>query len=305
MLDGVTLDQLRTFVTAVDEGSFSAAARKLRRAQSAVSEMVRGLESQVGVALFDRSGRYPALTAQGTALISDARSIIARVDAMKSRAKGMSEGLEPELSAVIDVFFPIDVITQVATEFREKFPDVPLRIYMDTLGGAFQPLIDKRARIAIVGSLPPVPLEVIVEDLYSINLTFVAAACHPLASYQGPIPRRETAKHTQLVLTDRSELTKGREFGVMSPSTWRLADLSAKHAFLLNGLGWGSMPTHMVKEEIDSGKLVELEIEDMSGALSMSMSAMYRTHEPPGPAGRWFIERLKSCRISSESTSTT
>jgi soluble lytic murein transglycosylase-like protein len=43
------------------------------------------------------------------------------------------------------------------------------------------------------------------------------------------------------VLTDRSELTAGREFGVMSGSVWRLADLFAKHAFLLQGLGWGGM----------------------------------------------------------------
>lgn len=295
MLDGITLDQLRTFVAAADEGSFSAAARKLRRAQSAVSEMVRGLELQVGVELFDRSRRYPTLTAQGISLVADARTIIAGVDAMKSHAKGMSEGLEPELSTVIDVFFPIDVITQAAKEFHEQFPNVPLRIYMDALGSAFQPVISKRASIGIVGSLPSIPSEVIGEDLCSIDYTFVAAACHPLASYKGPIPRGDLAKHTQLVLTDRSELSNGREFGVMSPSTWRLADLFAKHAFLLNGLGWGGMPKHTVLGDIDSGRLVELDIEGLDGEFSMSMSVIYPPDVPPGPAGRWFIERLKSC----------
>ena len=48
MLDGVSLDQLRTFIAAVDEGSFSAAARKLRRSQSVVSETVSNLEGQIG-----------------------------------------------------------------------------------------------------------------------------------------------------------------------------------------------------------------------------------------------------------------
>jgi DNA-binding transcriptional LysR family regulator len=57
MLDGVSLDQLRAFIGAVDEGSFSAAARKLHRAQSAVSELVGNLEAQIGVLLFDRSER--------------------------------------------------------------------------------------------------------------------------------------------------------------------------------------------------------------------------------------------------------
>ena len=60
MIDGVTLDQLRTFIAAVDEGSFSAAGRKLRRAQSVVSQTLANLEAQLGVKLFDRSGPLPA-----------------------------------------------------------------------------------------------------------------------------------------------------------------------------------------------------------------------------------------------------
>ena len=80
MLDGVSLDQLRTFIAAVDEGSFSAASRKLLRSQSVVSESIGNLEEQIGVQLFDRSGRYPRLTPAGLAVLSDARSIITAVD---------------------------------------------------------------------------------------------------------------------------------------------------------------------------------------------------------------------------------
>jgi len=71
-------------------GSFSAAARRLRRAQSAVSELVSGLEAQIGVTLFDRSGRYPKLTPEGLVLLADARGVISGVDFMKARAKGMA-----------------------------------------------------------------------------------------------------------------------------------------------------------------------------------------------------------------------
>ena len=100
MLDAVSLDQLRTFIAAVDEGSFSAASRKLLRSQSVVSETISNLEQQIGVQLFDRSGRYPKLTAAGSVILGDARSIITGVDLLKARAKGMSAGLEPELSVV-------------------------------------------------------------------------------------------------------------------------------------------------------------------------------------------------------------
>src|SRR5271163_2458242 len=299
MLDAVSLDQLRTFIAAVDEGSFSAASRKLLRSQSVVSETVSNLEGQIGVPLFDRSGRYPKLTPAGVILLADARSIVSGVDFMKARAKGMAVGLEPELSVVVDVFYPIDAITQVAREFREKYPGVALRVYVEALGAAIQPLIDERCSVGIIGSLPVIPATLTNERLSSISFLMVAAHDHPLSSYKGKIPKEVLGKYTQIVLTDRSDLSTGRELGVMSPATWRLADLFAKHHFILNGLGWGGMPLHAVRKELEGGRLKALSIEDVPpGGLDLPMSAVWQTKSPPGPAGRWFIDRLKGIPIT-------
>src|ERR1700729_1074818 len=225
MLDGVSLDQLRAFIAAVDEGSFSAGARKLRRAQSAVSELISNLEAQIGVVLFDRSERYPKLTPAGVLLVADARAVVANVDLLKARAKGISGGLESELTAVIDVLFPFEAIAESAKEFRDRFPRTPLRLYVEALGGAYQPVLDARCSLGIVGSLPTAPDSITLERLLGLSMIMVAAREHPLALITGVIPKTELAKHIQLVLTDRSELTVGREFGVMSPLTWRLGDL--------------------------------------------------------------------------------
>ena len=300
MLDAVSLDQLRTFIAAVDEGSFSAASRRLLRSQSVVSETISNLEQQIGVQLFDRSGRYPKLTPAGLTILGDARSIITGVDLLKARAKGMSAGLEPELSVVIDVFYPIDAIAQVAKEFRQHYPGVPLRIYVEALGGAIQPIFDGRCSIGIVGSLPFIPDTLTNERLPGIAFFMVAAHDHPLSSYKGKmIPKEVLAKHTQIVLTDRSDLSSGREFGVMSPATWRLADLFAKHHFLLNGLGWGGMPLHVVRKDLEEGRLSVLPIEEVPpDGLILPMSVVWQTKSPPGPAGRWFIERLKQIPVS-------
>jgi DNA-binding transcriptional LysR family regulator len=300
MLDGVSLDQLRTFIAAVEEGSFSAASRKLLRSQSVVSETVSNLEAQIGVPLFDRSGRYPKLTPAGVILLADARSIVTGVDLLKARAKGMAVGLEPELSVVVDVFYPIDPITQVAKEFRRQYPGVPLRIYVEALGAAIQPVLDGRCSVGIVGSLPIVPDSLTSERLADIFFLMVVARDHPLASHKGKISKEVLGKHTQIVLTDRSELSAGRELGVMSPTTWRLADLFAKHHFLLNGLGWGGMPLHAVRKDLEEGRLAVLPVEGVPpGGLIMAMSAVWQTKSPPGPAGRWFIERLKTIPVTS------
>ncbi|MGC1522433.1 MAG: LysR family transcriptional regulator [Steroidobacteraceae bacterium] len=296
MLDGVSLDQLKAFIAAVDEGSFSAGARRLHRAQSAVSELVSNLEAQLGVVLFDRSERYPKLTPAGVQLVADARSVVANVDLLKARARGISGGLESELSAVVDVLFPIEAIAESAMEFRDRFPRTPLRLYVEGLGGAYEPVLDGRCSLGVVGSLPIVPDSMTPERLRGVDMVMVAARGHPLATFNAVIPKTELAKHVQLVLTDRTDLTAGREFGVMSPLTWRLGDLFAKHAFLLKGLGWGGMPGHAVKEDLREGRLVKLSIEDLpEEGLILPMSAVYLTAKPPGPAGRWLIERLKQC----------
>ncbi len=296
MLDSVSLDQLRAFIAAVDEGSFSAAARRLHRAQSAVSELIGNLEAQIGVQLFDRSGRYPVLTPAGVLLLADARSVVANVDRLKARAKGISGGLESELSAVIDVLFPFEAIAEAARQFRDEFPRTPLRLYVEALGAVFQPLLDGRCSLGIAGSLPLVLESMTVERLMGVAMIMVAARDHPLAAYSGVIPKQEVSKHVQLVLTDRSDRTAGREFGVLSPLTWRLSDLFAKHAFLLKGLGWGGMPLHAVQQDLDAGRLVKLAIEDMpEESLILPMAAIYLTAKPPGPAGRWLIERLRQC----------
>ncbi len=294
MLDGVSLDQFRTFIAAVDEGSFSAASRKLFRAQSVISQTISNLEEQIGVELFDRSGRYPKLTPAGVVLLADARSIVSNVDLLKARAKGIAAGLEPELSVVVDVMYPIDAVTQVAKEFRQQYPGVALRVYVEALGGAMQPVLDEHCSVGIVGSLPHIPPNMAYERLAGMTFLMVCASDHPLASHEGKIPKDVLARHTQIVLTDRSDLSKGREFGVMSPLTWRLGDLFAKHHFLLNGLGWGGMPLHIVRDDIENGRLSVLGIEDLPPeGLILPMSAIWQTSSPPGPAGRWFIERLK------------
>src|SRR6202045_5129661 len=191
MLDGVSLDQLRAFIAAVDEGSFSAGARRLHRAQPAVSELVSNLEAQIGVVLFDRSERYPKLPPAGVQLVADARSVVANVDLLKARAKGISRGLESELSAVVDVLFPIEAIAESAKEFRDRFPRTPLRLYVEALGGALKPRRAGRCSLGVVGSLPVAPDSITLERLQGLPMTMVAAREHPLALFNGVIPKAE------------------------------------------------------------------------------------------------------------------
>src|SRR5215472_5361207 len=175
MLDAVTLDQLRTFIAAVDQGSFSAAARKLRRAQSAVSQTLANLEAQLGVKLFDRSTRYPRLTEEGRSLLADARAVADQVDGFKARARAMRGGLEPELSVAMDVMYPMQALTRAAAHSRQAFPHTPLRLFVEALGGVIKPVLDRKCSIEVVGSLPLIPEELQAESLLDVPMVAVVS----------------------------------------------------------------------------------------------------------------------------------
>jgi DNA-binding transcriptional LysR family regulator len=102
----------------------------------------------------------------------------------------------------------------------------------------------------------------------------------------------ESRRHLQLVLTDRSPLTEGREFSVLSPLTWRLGDLGAKHSLLKEGLGWGNMPRAMVADDLASGALVELDLPEKPGA-HYRLSAMWRRDTRLGPAASWLVDAFR------------
>jgi DNA-binding transcriptional LysR family regulator len=288
-----SLDHVRCFLAVVEEGSFNAAARKLGRAISVVSYAIAQLESQLDVRLFDREGsRRPQLTEQGRALLSEAHAISDDVDALLAKVRSLREGLEAELSLAVDVMLPGHVLARLLRDFQARFPTVPLRLHVEALGAVAALALDGRATLAVAGpDIADFP-DVEREHIGSVELVAVAAPDHPLARV-GRIAPGEARRHQQLVLTDRSPLTEGRDFSVFSPRSWRLADLGAKHALLREGIGWGSMPRHAVRADLEAGVLVELHLPERP-VIDYALVALWRKDSPPGPAALWVLDELRT-----------
>lgn len=287
-----TLDQLRVFLAIVEAGSFSAAARKLNRQQSVVSYAVASLEAQLGgLCLFERRTRRPTLTEAGRAILADARQLGLGVDALRARARGLLAGLEAEVAIAVDVMVPTCRLVRALSDFRDAFPTVNLRLYVEALGSVARLVLDGTCTVGVSGPLVQRLDGLDQRPIGTVTMVAVAAPNHPLARDGGVVARAEVHDHVQLVLTDRSDLTRGQDFAVLSPQTWRLADLGAKHALLTAGIGWGNMPHVMVRGDLASGRLRELDIED-SPSHRYPMFAINRTDRPPGPAAHWLLDRL-------------
>lgn len=286
-----TFDQLRIFLAIVDTGSFAGAGRKLGRAVSVISYGVANLEAQLGLILFDREGtRKPQLTVAGRALLAETRAIADGVDGLRARVKGLLDGLEAEVDLAVDVMLPAHRLGQVLRAFADQFPTVQLRLHVEALGAVTALVSDGTASIGVSG-----PLALEAEGMASVAagstmMVPVAAPGHPLGQLAA-IPPGGAHDHIQLVLSDRSRLTQGRDFAVISRKTWRLADLSAKHALLREGVGWGNMPLPMVEADLASGALVRLNLPDHTGG-RYRLSAIWRRESPPGPAAAWLRDQF-------------
>jgi DNA-binding transcriptional LysR family regulator len=289
-----TLDQIAVFLAIVETGSFTAAARKLGRATSVVSYAIANLETQLGVTLFARGGtRTPQLTQAGQAILSDSRGLAIALDGLLAKARGLTAGLEAEVSLTVDVMWPAKKLVKALEEFQHRYPTVALRLRVEALGAVTRDVLEGTAVFGVSGPLELASDLLVRGPAGSVKLVAVAAPGHPLANLGVPISAALTRDHIQLVLTDRSALTAGRDFGVVSVKSWRLADLGAKHALLLAGLGWGNMPKPMVNDDLKRGRLVVLEIETPT-EMAYPFHTLHRSDKPPGPAASWLMERLAS-----------
>ena len=261
MLDGVTLNQLRTFVAVCDEASFSSAARKLRRAQSAVSHAVAALETVLDVQLFEREAYRPELSAAGRSLLPDARAVIARTEEMKTRARSIADAGVPQLSIAVDVYFPRRHLIGCLQALQRLSPTAVINLRMTTMQGGEALLLDGACSLALtISDVPELKPSAIERHwLCEAQMVTVCAPTHPLAAADRPVSVDEFSRHVQLVVTDNQPDSEKTQMGVASERHWLLNDLSAKHDFLRAGLGWGHMPAYLVADDLAAGTLIKIE----------------------------------------------
>lgn len=298
MIDPLTLDQMRVLVAVAETGSFSAAARKIGRVQSAISQAIQGMEATLGVALFDRSSKTPTLTDAGVAIVDDARAIVGHARALRARARSIAEDVEPELTLAVDATFPMPLLMRSLEALRLAFPDLPATVFTEALGGAEETLRSGAARMAIYPLRGGPTAEIEAEFLTDITLIPVVAADHALARLPAPLSREMLEPHIQLVLTGRTAFAQNLRGGIYSLHIWRFADLTTRLEFLLAGFGWCFMPGHLVEDHIVAGRLRRLTLFEIEPVVFRVYVVSERGRRL-GRAGRWLVadlrERLKTC----------
>jgi len=215
---------------------------------------------------------------------------------MRARALGLGEGVELGLAIALDPQFPLGLAAAALKDLHDAYPSVSVQLLTAPLGASIAALDEGQCALAITAAGLPHP-RIELEALSFVPRAAVVASTHPLAarSKDGQsLSASELADHLQVVVPDPSPRTAGRDFGVLSPGTWRVSDNAAKHALILAGTGWGSLPLWLVERDLAEGRLVRVAAAEFGqqGETFVRAYLARRTDQPLGSAATAFREAL-------------
>jgi len=258
----ITYEQLVVLHAIVTEGTFRGAAERLNKSQSAVSHMLKKLETQIDIVLLSREEYRPTLTPAGEVFFRQATRVMQQMKELNIVAKNLNARQEPEVFLAVTATFPLKPVLEVIGTIRDRFPATNIRLSRESMGGPIERLLRNDADI-IIATMDGVPVDQ-VEALSFAQVTIVPVA-HPdfepsRSSHMKTIS--EMQSYTQVVVADSSsgEFAQSRDL-LPGGLRWTVSDFIAKKEVLLAKLGWGGIPTHMIEDELARGALVALNVE--------------------------------------------
>ena len=296
-LNKLSLDNLR-LLDAIDRcGSFAAAAQELCVVTSSITHAIRNVEENLGLTLFDRSGRSARFTREGRVLLDHGRQLLVRAAEFDEEVQLLATGWEASLVLAVDQVIRMTALAPLFEAFFKEAPRTSLHVRREAVAGTWDALVSGRADLAI-GAPAPGPAGGGYEalPLYSIRFVFAVAPQHPLATLQGVIPNGEIAQHRSVMIDDTTRKLPRLPRGLQdSRNCLSVPDAEAKLAAILLGLGCGFLPSRLAAPHVKAGRLVLLRVETPHPP-SQSMLA-WRAGEN-GRALKWWIDRLTRPRLA-------
>ncbi len=276
------------------KGSFAAAAKELERVPSAITYVVRRLEDDLGILLFDRSGHRARLTAAGQELLTEGRTLLQGADALERRVQRVASGWEVELRIAVDGRLRDDAVLCLVARFLEQSPPTRIRLSSEVLGGTWDALLGGRADIGLGGGeAPPGGSDspgFKSRELGYIEMVFVVAPEHPLAPIEEPLSAAMIRAHRAIAVADTSRSLPAMTIGLLhGQDVLTLPTLDHKIAALMRGLGCGYVPRSLISTQLESGTLV---LKATSEPVRRGMSYYQWNAEAEGNAMRWFLQQL-------------
>jgi DNA-binding transcriptional LysR family regulator len=280
----------------VDHGSFSAAARALRRVPSAVSMAIANLEAELDLQLFDRSGREPRPTRHAGALVPQARVLVEQLQRLNNHAVSLTQGLEAALTiALVPELLAAAPWSEALRLLALDYPLLKVEVLTAPQADALKLLQSGRADLALVYERYGAEAHEAFEEVAEERLVAVLAPQHPLCQRmgEGGIRDEDLRAERQVVVAGRDTEQVDQRIAI-SRLPWRTDNPAAALALVKAGLGWAWLPSGFVREALEQGELVEIRTANFTNVLRFFIDVIWTTERPLGLAAKRFIALMRN-----------
>lgn len=281
----VDWNEMVVFVRVVEEGSFVGAARVLGVPKSTISRRIAALEDRLGARLLHRTTRVVRATAVGQAFFERCASLVAEAVEAERLVTSALEAPRGRMRLTTSVLFGHRWLSPVVTEFLQAHPEVDIDL---VLVNRFVELVDEGFDLAIrAGMLGPG--EVVARRLGPVHLAMVASP--ELLRRTGPLTELEDLKRVPCIIVgadgpNMAWTLGGQRIAVNGPL--RVNDMQIARDAAVAGLGVAMVPSFLVAEDIDQGRLVRI-LPELKRENS-GVYAIFPTRRHVSPAVRAFVD---------------
>lgn len=287
----LSLEALRAIDAIERKGSFAAAAEALYKVPSALSYTIGKLESDLGVALFDRSKQKAQLTPAGQLLLRQGRQLLLASQQLEDAVRQLDTGWERKLTIAVESLLPWSPIFQLVEQFGQLGRMTQVVLQEEVLAGSWEALQSGRVDIAVGLTGEGVSGQFQLLPMASVDFVFAIAPFHPLAAQEHPITSQELQQQTAIVLADSAIDLPRRDSGLFDTRRQVVVNsMAAKIAAQTAGLGVGFLPRHLIAEQVQAGRLVIKNTELVRAPAMLYLG--FRKNTEQGEAAKWFCQQL-------------
>ena len=273
-------DGVELVLAVIDHGSFSSAARALRRVPSAVSMSIANIEAELGYPLFDRSRREAVPTPQALALEPHARSIASKLRQLQVHAMELSQDLESALTIAVTAGIDDRDLLDAVSQIGDRYPLLRVNLLRAPQDRVRTMLQQEQIDLALMVSSSNIDRE---EALTTVaEVVFVAVAAATIETYSLPSDLRRledlSASRQIVVSCPNDEITDRRT--LISDARWHVDSAEAAIGLVERGAGWANLPSSAVQSAVAAGRLKVLDFDNLKNGLALPVQLVWLRRKP-------------------------
>jgi len=286
-------DNIELFLAVLDCGSFSAAARALRRVPSAVSMGIANMEAELGFQLFDRSHREPVPTAMALALAPHARLIADQLKQLHIHAIELSQGLESTLSIGVASDINSSALLRAVTTLAERYPLLNIEVLTAPQDDVLHMLHQGRVGVCLAFGGLNVNINEQFHFVGSESLIATLSAQHSALRHADAALYLEDLVNVRQIIIASRDLPMADLRPRVAESYWRTDSLQMALNMVEAGLGWGNFPQSLIAPLLAQGRLTRLKFKNTKNALRLPIHLIWLKHQPLDKAARELVALMR------------